>query len=151
MQMIVSSCSSDPQGKNILNYWVVDCIDDVSYWMSFNRLKVNPTKTGFLWVATSRRQHRREEMTIGEASLTPSHCVKLFGLYIYNDLSLSSQISRNRQLWLQLRQKMSIRRCLYLQVLVIHCSMLSPSQDWTIAATYMLEFLISSSSLAICL
>ena len=50
-----TACS--PGATESLETRVINCVDDVSNWMSSNRLKVNSTKTEVLWAATSRRQH----------------------------------------------------------------------------------------------
>ena len=55
--------------------------------------------TELLWAARSRKQHLilREETT-SEAITTSSRCVKLLGVYIEEDLSLSSQIAEQSAL-----------------------------------------------------
>jgi len=37
---------------------LTDCMEDIAQWMASNRLKLNPTKTDFMWCATRRRQHQ---------------------------------------------------------------------------------------------
>ena len=83
--------------------------------MSSNRLKVNPTKTKFLWAATSRRQHfiQRGPNYSFMSWYYTSRCVKLLGVYIDDDMSASTQISKVVSSgFFYLRQIKSIRRCL---------------------------------------
>ena len=90
------SCFCNPGETESLATRVINCIDDVSNWMSSNRLKVNPTKTEFLWAATSRRQHfiRHGPITLSVVDIIPSRCVKLLGIYIDDDMSASTQINK---------------------------------------------------------
>ena len=64
------------RGSTVLMMWF--------NWMSCNRLKVNPTKTEFLWAATSRLQHfiPRGPTTLSGVDIIPSRCAKLLGVYI---------------------------------------------------------------------
>ena len=50
------------------------CIDDVSLWMTSNRLQLNPTKTEILWCASARRQQQIPvgPMRIGDTAVSPS-------------------------------------------------------------------------------
>ena len=34
---------------------LVDCVDEISHWMSANRLKLNKDKTQFIWLGTPRQ------------------------------------------------------------------------------------------------
>ena len=83
--------------------------------MSSNRLKVNPTKTDFLWTATSRRQHfiPRGPLTFSGVDIIPSRCLKRPDLYIHDNMSASTQIKKIVSSgFFYLRQIKSIRRCL---------------------------------------
>ena len=73
---------------------MINSVEGISRWISSNRLKVNPTKTEFLWVATSRRKHLipREAIRVNGVDIAPSLSVKLLGVHIDDDLSLSTQI-----------------------------------------------------------
>ena len=64
--------------------------------MSCNRLKVNPTKTEFLWAAISWRQHfiTRGQITLSGVNIIPLCCVKLLGINIDDDMSSSTHISK---------------------------------------------------------
>ena len=68
--------------------------------MSSNSLKINPTKTKYLWAATSRRKHiiPRESIRLNGVNIAPSRSVKRLGVHIDDDLSLSTQISKTEAL-----------------------------------------------------
>ena len=46
-----------PEETERLKEKVINSVEEISRWMSLNRLKVNPTKMEFLWAATSSRTH----------------------------------------------------------------------------------------------
>ena len=92
---------------------VVNCITDISAWMSSHRLQINPTKTELIWLATSRRNHLIDHSPISRTQITPSPNVKLLGVHIDEELSLSIQISRTVSSgFFLLRQIKAITRCL---------------------------------------
>ena len=102
-----------PNEIDDLGQRMVTCIQEISEWMSSNRLKLNPTKTEFLWAATNRRQHLIDNspISVTSADIVPSTCVKLLGVYIDSDLSMTSQINRTiSSCFFQLRQIRAIRR-----------------------------------------
>ena len=78
---------------------MINSVEEISRWMSSNRLKVNPTKTEILWAATSRRKHLipREAIRLNGVDTASSRTVKL-GVHIDDDLSLSTQISKTEAL-----------------------------------------------------
>jgi hypothetical protein len=51
-----------PEKAQKLTSTVATCVERVSEWMSSNCLKLNPTKTEFLWTATAKRQHLISEV-----------------------------------------------------------------------------------------
>ena len=101
-----------PEETERLKAKVINSVEEISRWMSSNRLKVNPTKTKFMWAATSRRKHLipREAIRVNEVDIAPSRSVKLLGVHIDDDLSLSIQISKTVSSgFFYLRQIRSIR------------------------------------------
>ena len=104
-----------PSEADNLKSAVVNCINDMSAWMSSHRLKINPTKTEFIWLATSRRNHVIDHgpISISGTQITPWPNVKLLGVHIDEELSLSVQISRTVSSgFFYIRQIKAIRRCL---------------------------------------
>ena len=78
--------------------------------MSSSRLRLNPTKTDFLWIATSRRRHLIDRYG---ADIKPTTCVKLLGVLVDDDLSLKTPVSKTVSTrFYQLRQINAIYRCL---------------------------------------
>ena len=68
-----------------------------------------------LWAATSRRKHLipREAIRLNGLDMVPLRSIKLIGLHIDDDLSLSTQISKTVSSdSFYLRQIRSIRKCL---------------------------------------
>ena len=72
---------------------MINSVEEISRWMSSNRRKVNPPKTECLWAATRRRKHLmpREAIRLNGVDIAPSRSVKLLGVHIDDDLSLSTQ------------------------------------------------------------
>ena len=94
---------------------MINCVDNVSNWMSSNRLNINPTKTEYLWAATSRRQNfiPRGPIILSRVDIISSHCVTLLGVYIDDDMSASTRINKVVSSGsFYLLQIKSIRRCL---------------------------------------
>ena len=48
--------SGDPSEAQFLRSSIVACINEITEWCATNKLKLNPSKTEFLWSATARRQ-----------------------------------------------------------------------------------------------
>ena len=104
-----------PSEADNLNSAAVDCIADTSALMSSHRLKIIPTKTEFIWLATSRRNRLVDHcpISIFGTQISPSPNVKLLGVHVDEELSLSVQISRIvTSGFFYLRQIKAIRRCL---------------------------------------
>ena len=104
-----------PEETERLKAKVINSVEEITRWMSSNRLTVNPTKTEILWAATSRRKHLipREAIHLNGVDIAPSCSVKLLGVHIDDDLSLSTQISKTVSSgFFHLQQIRSIWRCL---------------------------------------
>ena len=94
---------------------VLRCIDDVSEWMSSNRLKLNPTKTEFMWCSTPHQRHYIDNspFIVAGVSIAPVESVRLLGVHIDSELTMSSHVSRTiSSCFYQLRRMKSIRRSL---------------------------------------
>ena len=57
---IYASCK--PKDSKTLKANILQCINDISSWMSSNRLKLNPTKTEFMWCSSPSQRHQRSTM-----------------------------------------------------------------------------------------
>ena len=110
---IYASCK--PKDSKSLKTNVLQCINDVSSWMSSNRLKLNPTKTEFMWCSTPSQRHliNDEPFDVAGISIKPVSSVKLLGVFIDGDLSMSTQVNKTiSSCFYQLRRIKSVRRSL---------------------------------------
>ena len=104
-----------PSEADNLKSAVVNCITNITAWLSSHSLKISRIKTEFIWSATSRRNHLIDHTTIciSGTQITPSPNVKLLGVHIDEELSQSVQISRTVSSgFFHLWQIKAIRRCL---------------------------------------
>ena len=91
------------------------CVGSIQSWMSRNRLKLNTTKTEFIWFGSARRLPKCtfEPIRIGADLIQPSHSVRDLGVTLDPVLSLSGHVSRLvSNSYYQIRQLRSIRRTL---------------------------------------
>jgi exonuclease III len=112
-RILYKSCP--PESKSELISDVSSCINQISIWMSMNKLKLNPTKTEFLWLASPRRQHliNNDPIRIQNAEIVPSKHVKFLGIHIDSALSMDTHISSVlRSSFYSMRQLKPVRRCL---------------------------------------
>ena len=74
---IYASCK--PKDCKTLKAKILQCINDISSWMSSNRLKLNPTKTEFMWCSTPSQRHliNDEPFDVAGISIKPVSSVKL--------------------------------------------------------------------------
>jgi len=84
-----------PSSVNCLADRMSACIDEVSSWMSSNRLQVNPSNTEVLWCSSSRRQHQipTSPVRIGSTYVLPVTSVRDLGLYVDCDVSLQTHVT----------------------------------------------------------
>ena len=100
-----------PQLTNRLTY----CIEIVGRWMSSNRLRLNPSKTEFIWLGSMRRLAgcTFDPITIGGETIQPSQTVRYLGAYIDSSISFTEHVTRlARTCYFHIRQLRSIRRSL---------------------------------------
>lgn len=93
---------------------LLQCIDEVNRWMTFNRLKLNGEKTEFIWCGPRRALQKitTDPLNIDAHAVYPVASVRNLGFYFDAHLSLDTHISRlTRTCFLQLRQLRAIRRC----------------------------------------
>ena len=110
---ILASCH--PREGDLLKAKVLDCIDEVAAWMSTNRLKLNQTKTEFIWCAKSQQQQMisTAPFVVKGVAIEPSKSVRLLGVIIDSDLSMTSAVNKTvSTCFYQLRRIRSIRQSL---------------------------------------
>ena len=54
----------DPAAVDNMVLQLVDCVDEISHWMSANRLKLNKDKTQFIWLGTPHQLSKLDCQTI---------------------------------------------------------------------------------------
>ena len=94
--------------------------------MQVNRLRLNPSKTEFLWCATSRRSHciSAESFTLAHGEVKPVNRVRNLGAFFDFDMNMRSHVNRLvSSCYYQMRRIRSIR-CL-LSTLMAITSMMS--------------------------
>jgi len=74
---------------------LLDCISDISQWMSSNRLRLNPDKTEFIWFASPHhmRDIPTDGISVSDANITPSTTVRSLGVQLDGSLTLRSHVS----------------------------------------------------------
>jgi len=84
--------------------------------MSFDRLKLNPTKTELMRCVAAHQRQYADYVTpfvLDGVSIAPIKTVKLLGVYIDGDLSMSTHVSRTvSTCFYQLRRIKAVRRSL---------------------------------------
>ena len=84
-------------------------------WMSSNRLKLNASKTEFIWLGSTRRLARCtfDSIIISGVPIQPSSTVRDLGAYIDSGMSYMDHVTRlTRTCFFHIRQLRSIRRSL---------------------------------------
>jgi len=87
-------------------------------WMTSNRLKLNPTKTEFMLCATIHMQRLvdRALFIVQGVSISPSPSVRLLGVLIDFELTLTDQVSSTvSSCFYQLRRLRFVRRSIPLE------------------------------------
>ena len=84
------SCS-----QSLLNK-MVTCISDVAVWLSSNSLLLNKAKTEIMWFSSARRRHLlpSQPFPISDVSIRPASCVCSLGIFVDNDLSFKTQVTK---------------------------------------------------------
>jgi len=106
---------------DMLQQRVSVCIDDVSQWMTFNRLQLHPAKTEILWCASTRRQHQLPTgpVCISNTTVLPVTAVRDLGVYLNADVSMAAHVTATvRTCFAALRQIRSVRRSLSREALL---------------------------------
>src|SRR6218665_3473488 len=70
-------------------------VERIAEWMRFNRLRLNPEKTDFLWCATRRRCIHRDtcELSVCGALIRPSTSVRDLGVLLESDFSIRRHVA----------------------------------------------------------
>ena len=101
---------------NRLTSRLVECIGSIGEWMTNNRLKLNASKTEFIWLFGSARRLAKcsfGPILVNGTSILPSNTVRNLGVVLDPSLSLAAHVTRlTGTLYFQIRQLRTIRRTL---------------------------------------
>ena len=109
------SCSPAEAQQYRMRECTIKCIADINVFLRSNRLRLNPTKTEFLWCATARRRHQvnLEPIHINTVDIAPSVNVRNSGVMMDGDFSMITHVKNQvRSCFHSLRQIRVIRRSL---------------------------------------
>src|SRR5688572_12836464 len=105
------------------NKCIVHCLETVHDWMSANRLRLNPSKSQFIWFGTTRARCRIDKNALASASLTGQSCnvVRDFiRVLLDGGLTMADHVSHiSRISYYELRQIRVIRRTLSLRAATV--------------------------------
>ena len=105
----------DPSDAQSLVLQISSCVESIQQWMAQNRLKLNPTKTEFIWLGSPRRiqQCSTAPLLIAGALIQPSSHVRDLWVIFDSDLSMSTHVNKLISVcFFHLRQLRLIRRSL---------------------------------------
>ena len=98
-----------------LNGRLIHCIDCMGQWMLRNRLKLNASKTEFIWLGSPRRLAACsfDSIMVDGSAIQPSLTVRDLGVILDPAISLVDHVNRlTRTCYFHIRQLRSIRRSL---------------------------------------
>ena len=81
--------------QRYLNKKIISCIGDVAQWMASNRLKLNPSKSEFLWCTMARRLYLVEHSSLylSDGNVTTASSVRNLGAYFNESMKMSTHIN----------------------------------------------------------
>ncbi|XP_058050467.1 uncharacterized protein LOC131203825 [Ahaetulla prasina] len=86
------------------------CLEAVRVWMGRNRLKLNPSKTEWLWMPASRYSQLQPRLTVGGESLAPMERVRNLGVLLDGRLSFEEHLATvSRRAFYQVRLVRQLR------------------------------------------
>ena len=91
------------------------CVADIKEWMASNRLRLNPSKTEIIWLASARRLVHcpHGPLEIAGVQLMPQSHVRDLGVMVDSNLSLMSHVNHLTSVcYYHIRQLRAIRRSL---------------------------------------
>ena len=110
---VYSNCL--PKDADALKDKMLLCLNEIRSWMDSNRLKLNPSKTEFMWCSTTHQRHliSNAPFDFGGVQIAPAKSVRLLGVTIDSELNMSTHISKTiSSCFYQLRRMKSVRRSL---------------------------------------
>ena len=108
-----------PDAENSAITIIEDCLKTIQSWMSMNRLKMNPTKTEFIYFGSRQMLSKcvRENIQVVDDVVEISHKIKTLGVWFDSELSFRYQIDEKCKLaYLNIRNIRSIRKFISVDV-----------------------------------
>lgn len=105
----------DPAGVDHKVQQLVDCVDEISHWMSANRLKLNKDKTQFIWLGTPHQLSKFDcqTITLGGVAIKLSTEAMCLGVLLDSTLTFAPHVRRvSGKSFYHLRQLKIVRRSL---------------------------------------
>ena len=127
-QLYISFSASDAHSNLSM---LSSTLETVHFWLTFNRLTVNPSKTEFLIIGTPQQRCKLQAPTISfqNTPILPSPSARNLGVIFDSDLSLTKHISSICQAsYLQIRQLKQIRSVLDTNTAIILANSLVSSK-----------------------
>ena len=93
-----------PSESSILQSRISDCIESIQEWMRSNRLRLNPTKTEFIWVGSSNclgKFESTDPIRVSCELVAPVMKVRDLGVIIDSELTLIPHVDSVVKLCLQ--------------------------------------------------
>ena len=106
---------ADPSEADNQVQLLTTCVEDISQWMSANRLKINKEKTQFIWLGTPHllTQIQCQSVKLGGVDIQTSTEAMFLGVLLDNTLSFAQHVRRGAgKCFYFLRQLRIVRRSL---------------------------------------
>ena len=118
-------CHMNVGSEQIMLQRFRDCADSVSWWMSSNRLKLNPSKTELIWFYSGRRQLSfvENDIELFGNRITPVDTVRDLGVMLDSNMTMSPHVLRVCQnCYFQIRLIRRLRKALSVEskLLLVH-------------------------------
>ena len=90
------SCRLDKTQQRVIRERTAGCIVDINLWMRSNRLRLNPSKTEFLWCATARgiQYVNPEPIHNGDVDIVSSASIRSLGIMMDGDFSMTTHVKK---------------------------------------------------------
>ena len=89
---VYGSCSLNDSAA--LRTKLLGCVDMIGRWMASNRLKLNPSKSEFMWCATARSLHNDSEFILPDGAVKASTSARDLGAYRDQAMTLQDHVNR---------------------------------------------------------
>ena len=112
MQTYISCSTTD---QKTAEDCILACVTDIDAWMSSNRLKLNASKTEFIWLGTRQQLQKinGHPLDVDGVPVAPVNVARDLGVWLDDELTMNTHVNKVAgSCFYQLRQLRSVRRCL---------------------------------------